>query len=166
MPTNLCYDSRNHIRELRCFKERHTARTVPLTLLAGENSEGKTSFPALVQVLLDITFNLANAGIPNFKKDPYDPGTFDEIAHYRGGRAGRAHTFRAGFCMDHVGSASARKIAKNDRGRIDIEFGRGPSAVPVPIGWHLSRQNTCIKMHLDDADSPFAHLSFGTSRGS
>ncbi|SAY39018.1 AAA family ATPase, partial [Candidatus Synechococcus spongiarum] len=79
------------IENFRCFGKRQTAHLAPLTLLVGENSTGKTSFLALLRALDDLAHN----AIPNFKQPPYDLGSFDEIPHYRGGRAGRAKTFGA-----------------------------------------------------------------------
>ena len=94
---NLCHSPQGAamhsitIENFRCFGERQTARLAPLTLLVGENSTGKTSFLALLRALDDLVHN----DIPDFKRPPYDLGSFDEIAHYRGGRAGRAETFSA-----------------------------------------------------------------------
>ena len=82
------------LSNFRCFGEQQTARLAPLTLLVGENSTGKTSFLALVRALWDIGYRQR---IPDFKEDPYDLGSFDEIAHYRSARGGRADTFLAGF---------------------------------------------------------------------
>ena len=84
------------VTNFRCFAEEQTAPLAPLTILVGENSTGKTSFMALVRVLWDVAFR---DQLPNFKEPPYDLGSFDEIAHYRGGRGGRAQTFEAGFSM-------------------------------------------------------------------
>ena len=57
---------------------------------AGAVRPGQT-FLALLRALNDLAHN----DIPNFKQPPYDLGSFDEIAHYRGGRGGRAEAFRA-----------------------------------------------------------------------
>ncbi len=86
------------VKNFRCFREEQTARLAPLTLLVGENSTGKTSFLALIRALWDAAYARA---IPDFKESPYDLGSFDEIAHYRGGRAGRAESFEAGLLVRH-----------------------------------------------------------------
>ena len=84
------------LKNFRCFREEQTARLAPLTLLVGENSTGKTSFMAMIRALWDVAYRLTD---PDFKEEPYDLGSFDEIAHHRGGRGGRAETFEAGiFC--------------------------------------------------------------------
>ena len=82
------------VENFRCFRGEQHVRLAPLTLLVGENSTGKTSFLALIRALWDAAYRRET---PDFKEAPYDLGSFDEIAHYRGGRAGRANEFRAGF---------------------------------------------------------------------
>ena len=47
----------------------------------------------------------------DFKKDPYDLGSFYEIAHYRGGRGGRATTFEAGFNVAPKATRGKRRQA-------------------------------------------------------
>ena len=81
------------LENFRCFREPQMARLAPLTLLVGENSTGKTSFLALIRALAAIV----SERMPDFKEEPYDLGSFDEIAHHRGGRGGRARSFSAGF---------------------------------------------------------------------
>ena len=74
------------LKNFRCFRDEQTARLAPLTLLVGENSTGKTSFLAMIRILSDIAFSFRN---PDFKEDPYDLGSFDEIAHRRAQGAAR-----------------------------------------------------------------------------
>jgi energy-coupling factor transporter ATP-binding protein EcfA2 len=66
----------------------------PLTLLVGENSTGKTTFLATLA-------NICKPGFPSFKPSfnvpPFDLGTYDSIATYKGGRYGRADSFSLGF---------------------------------------------------------------------
>ena len=82
------------LNNYRCFHEEQTVRLAPLTLLVGENSTGKTSFMAMIRALWDFAYRWR---IPDFKEEPYDLGSFDEIAHHRGAKGGRADTFAAGF---------------------------------------------------------------------
>ena len=110
------------IENFRCFGEKQTARLAPLTLLVGENSTGKTSFLALLRALDDLTHGL----IPDFKRPPYDLGSFDEIAHYRGGRDGRAETFSA-----EVAALSASARSQSDW-RLAIQFDKEGTA-PIPV---------------------------------
>lgn len=80
------------LENYRCFREEQNVVLAPLTLLVGDNSTGKTSFLAMIRALWNRPF-----GDSSFKDHPYDLGSFDEIAHYRGGRGGRADCFKAGF---------------------------------------------------------------------
>ena len=87
------------VRDYRCFHGRQRARLAPLTLIVGENSTGKTSFMAMVRALWDIAHRHT---VPDFKEEPYDLGSFFEIAHHRGARGGRADSFEAGFRVGPV----------------------------------------------------------------
>lgn len=82
------------LKNFRCFHEEQTARLAPLTLLVGENSTGKTSFMAMLRALWDVAYR---GLVPDFKEEPYDLGSFDEIIHRQLGKHGRATTFEAGF---------------------------------------------------------------------
>jgi hypothetical protein len=78
------------IRNFRCFQSIPLVDIRPLTLLVGENSTGKTSFLAALRFAHELFQRGTN---PSFNKDPYSLGSFKEIAHYRGGRPGRADEF-------------------------------------------------------------------------
>ena len=119
------------LKNFRCFRDEQTARLAPLTLLVGENSTGKTSFMALIRALMDA----ASFRTPDFKESPYDLGSFDEIAHHRGARGGRANEFEAGF------SAKPRK--RDPVSRFGFTFGRD-GTTPVPVRRHLARGKTRI----------------------
>lgn len=78
------------IDSFRCFNHVKAVDIRPLTLLVGENSTGKSSFLAGMRLVNELFERGAN---PSFNKDPYSLGSFKEIAHYRGGKAGRAENF-------------------------------------------------------------------------
>lgn len=78
------------IDSFRCFNHVKAVDIRPLTLLVGENSTGKSSFLASLRFINELFERGAN---PSFNKDPYSLGSFKEIAHYRGGKAGRAENF-------------------------------------------------------------------------
>ena len=82
----------------RCFRDDQTARLAPLTLLIGENSTGKTSFLALIRALWDVSYGHR---VPDFKEDPYDLGSFNEIAHQQNSHQAPATSFTAGFEQYH-----------------------------------------------------------------
>jgi hypothetical protein len=78
------------ISNFRCFHDIPLVDIRPITLLVGENSTGKTSFLSALRFVHELFQRGTN---PSFNKDPYSLGSFKEIAHYRGGRAGRADEF-------------------------------------------------------------------------
>ena len=136
------------LENFRCFREKQSVRLAPLTLLVGENSAGKTSFLALVRALWDTAYG---GTIPDFKEPPYDLGSFDEIAHYRGGRGGRATEFKAGF--NAIGrSPKRRKKAVTSIEKsytFEVTFGRHGTA-PVPTRTLYGRNDITIATHTDE----------------
>ena len=140
------------LKNFRCFRDVQKARLAPLTLLVGENSTGKTSFLALIRALWDAAYD---SGTPDFKQGPYDLGSFDEIAHHRGGRGGRADGFEAGFRLtptDSRGMANSFKLA----------FGKSGTA-PVPIRRRISNAEAWTD-ETSELDKYYA-LRVATSRG-
>ena len=122
------------LKNFRCFHEEQTARLAPITLLVGENSTGKTSFLAMIRALCDVVYRHR---VPNFKEDPYDLGSFDEIAHHRGARGGQADTFEAGF--------DATPMRPNEEPyRFKFTFGR-KGTIPVPVGRLIVRGGALIE---------------------
>ena len=77
------------LKNFRCFREEQTVRLAPLTLLVGENSSRKNLFYG-IDLGLYVDIACPARQVPDFKEDPYDLGSFDEIAHHRGARGGRA----------------------------------------------------------------------------
>ena len=149
------------LKNFRCFREEQTARLAPLTLLVGENSTGKTSFMAMIRALWDVAYRRTD---PDFKEEPYDLGSFDEIAHHRGGRGGRADTFEAGFDASHrVTQTDQRAEVATDRlYRFDVKFGRDGTA-PVPV----NRRFSCDDVWIGESYTPLGipMLLWGTPNG-
>lgn len=79
------------LRDFRGFHNQGFVRVRPITLLIGENSAGKSSFLAGMKFILDF---ISGRKEPSFNGDPFQLGTYDQIAHFRGGRGGRAKEFR------------------------------------------------------------------------
>ena len=138
------------LENFRCFRAKQTARLAPLTLLMGENSTGKTSFMAMIRALWDVHGGRA----PDFKEAPYDLGSFDEIAHHRGGRAGRTETFQAGF------EAVEDEVHKPYR--LDATFKKW-GIVPVIASKRLSSNEDWIEACFGDDRS--MTLRVGTGKG-
>ena len=135
------------VKNFRCFREKQTVRLAPLTLLVGENSTGKTSFLALIRALWDVAYPQMT---PDFKEEPYDLGSFDEIAHHRGARGGRADTFEAGFEL------------KNSYFRFEVTFARS-GTVPIPVRRHIANKAVWVEDRLEKDRS--WQLRFGTPNG-
>jgi putative AbiEii toxin of type IV toxin-antitoxin system len=83
------------IRNFRAFYNSPDNPLRPLTFLVGENSTGKSSFLAALRLAWDVAYGGGKR--IDFNEDPFLLGAFDQIAHYRGGRAGRAPNFELGF---------------------------------------------------------------------
>ena len=149
------------LENFRCFRDEQRVRLTPLTLLVGENSTGKTSFMALVRAL----WNAAYGGMaPDFKEAPYDLGSFDEIAHYRGGRAGRAPEFRAGFNAAPNRMNRRTKTTESDARlhRFEVAFSRRGTA-PAPTRWLYAQDDATIAIHITE-DVPW-EIRYKTAKG-
>ena len=88
------------LKNFRCFRDVQKVCLAPLTLLMGENSAGKTSFLAMLRVLMDTVHGQPS----NFKEEPYDLGTFEEIIYHQNGKKqkGQSEYFEAGVALnDH-----------------------------------------------------------------
>lgn len=116
------------LRNFRCFgDEPQTARLAPLTLLVGENSSGKTSLMAMVRAMWDIAYD---ERAPDFKEEPYDLGSFDEIAHR--GRVRGQHTSEFEAAIELPPTRRARNGTNARVSRLVVEFAEKWSA-PVPV---------------------------------
>ena len=148
------------LKNFRCFRGEQTARLAPLTLLVGENSTGKTSFMTMIRVLCDVLYG---GRAPDFKEEPYDLGSFDEIAHYRGGKGGRADSFEAGFqaTFETVQKRRRRSKAKGQTYRFEATFEKNGSA-PVLGKARLCRKDVWIEASRNNQSW---ETSFGTSKG-
>ena len=85
------------LENFRCFAERIEVPIRPLTLLVGENSSGKTSFLAGLRAAYDLRVGAE----PDFNEEPFHLGSYDQLANYRAGRAGRAKSFTIGQRFKH-----------------------------------------------------------------
>ena len=150
------------LKDYRCFREDQTARLAPLTLLVGENSTGKTSFLAIIRALWEFANDYRT---PDFKEDPYDLGSFDEIAHFRGGRGGRAETFVAGFSTmrPNLQKGTSKLLSQ----KFDVTFGKD-GASPVPVGRRFTLGDTRMEDHFEEdiEENHIYVLRVETHRGS
>ena len=144
------------LKNYRCFHDRQTARLAPLTLLVGENSTGKTSFMALIRVLWDVAYGHR---VPDFKKPPYDLGSFDEIVHNRGKGGSRVKVFEAGF------DATPRHDMTVEEGNycFEVTFGENLTA-PVITRRRLTCNDAWIEDRVEKTHP--RQIRFGTPNGS
>ena len=149
------------LENYRCFRERQEARLAPLTLLVGDNSTGKTSFLAMIRALSDVAYQYR---VPNFKVEPYDLGSFDEIAHFRGGRGGRATSFASGFQFtSRVRPSDEAPISvENQADNWNVEFAKRGTA-PLPVGRRLSNKAGDVWIEHEQHDD-MSKVRFGTPR--
>ena len=148
------------IENFRCFRERQTVPLAPLTLLVGENSTGKTSFLALIRALSDLAFD---GRAPNFKAPPYDLGSFDEIAHHRGGRGSRAESFTAGASIRlHSPFTETDEFEAID---LEVRFCKGrDGTAPAPTRQSLKANGAWIDERIDQPNTTYT-AKIGTDRG-
>ncbi len=142
------------VENFRCFRAKQQARLAPLTLLMGENSTGKTSLLALIRAMHDLVFE---GRIPDFKEPPYDLGSFDEIAHHRGSRGGRATRFEAAIRF--------RRAQRAPKKPLEIHYStvfERRSAAPFPVLRRIAAGKAWTEVDETESDP---RIRFGTPRG-
>ena len=123
------------IENVRCFQSKQVVPIKPLTLLVGENSTGKTTFLAAYRIAWDIAYG---SGPIDFNEAPFQLGTYDQVANYRGGRAGRAKTFEIGFEFEEPNERKKTKDKAIDPLQIRCVFAKGetqPMVSEVSFGY-------------------------------
>lgn len=110
----------------RCFAHTEDIRIAPITILVGENSSGKTSFLAALRRLFESFFYSSQN---SFNKDPYFLGSFEQIAHFRGGKAGRAKDFTLSLRLEESDEAEDLFLRQRNSGslRFATRFKKGRS---------------------------------------
>lgn len=139
------------VKNFRCFREEQTVRLAPLTVLVGENSTGKTSLMAMIRALWEVAYSRSE---PNFKREPYDLGSFDDIVHHRGGRGIRASSIEAGFM-------TPARMRSTKFHKYEVAFEKR-GTVPSLCRIRLSIEGAWIKASLENQTW---QISFGTTNG-
>ncbi|NQT11457.1 MAG: AAA family ATPase [Planctomycetes bacterium] len=94
---------------------------------------------------------------PDFNEEPFDWGAYDQIAHFRGGRGGRARTFLIGF-------EQLAKGRRTPRIRVDATFAQR-GAQPRLLRWQMQVQDFSITLNHDTgADTINAVIEAGQQR--
>ncbi len=106
------------VENVRCFAGKHEIPIKPLTFLIGENSSGKSTFLAALATVYDYGYPLR----PRFNDPPYNLGSYDTIATYKGGRYGRAEHFSLGYKEDEASNAveGSKQVIASYTGRQGI----------------------------------------------
>ena len=149
------------VKNYRCFRDEQSARLAPLTLLVGDNSTGKTSFMAMIRILEDLAFG--NDPL-DFKREPYDLGSFDDIIHHqnnRGTSVRQTDSFEAGFCATGVRNFKNQPKETKDY-QFKAIFGEEDTS-PMATKLHLDLGNCWIKVFLS-GNSP--SIQVGNKKGS
>lgn len=150
-------DLRIIIEHVRSFTDRQSIPLRPLTVLVGENSSGKTTFLAAVSAILDpVRFPLS----PGFNESPYNLGTFDTIATFKGGRYGRAREFSIGFDWGNGSRPQPRKVEATFRSDVGNVVLAGISGVSSLGSFRLSISNSAAKLRLQSANQPPIEIPF------
>lgn len=130
------------VENVRCFCNKLTIPVRPLTLLVGENSTGKTTFLAMLQ-------HVSGAGYPelrpSFNVEPFELGTYDSIATFRGGSFGRARHFSVGA---RRGSGSRERTILSTY----ISYKGQPQLSGVMVKWPGGRVSVRIDQSSHEAD--------------
>lgn len=124
----------------------------PITILVGENSAGKTSFLSGVKFATEL---LEGFKEPSFNGDPFQLGTFQQIAHFRGGRGGRAQDFRI-----ELRASVTPKLSDSDAKLITatLTFGSVESQAQLTSIRFSSKQQS-LSMSLTSDENPIDYIA-------
>lgn len=146
------------LENYRCFKSEQRARIAPLTILVGENSTGKSSFLAMVRVLWNLYYNHR---VPNFNEEPFDFGTFNNIAFFGNEDGDTSKTFSAGFRPNY----GTHELQEYLPIWFEVEFGKRGTA-PFPTKLTMKNLEKNLKITLNSSDDNLAQVDIQTNRGS
>lgn len=141
-------DARLEFDSIRCFSSRQEAVLRPITLLVGENSSGKSAFLAICRIASSLVTGSFHESL--FDEPPFRMGAYEQIASYRGGRAGRAKSFSVGVKVGGH-SVSATYVPRNGQpylrewrlsaGKLSMGISRGEGTDSAKVQCVGSRGN-------------------------
>ena len=148
------------LSDVRCFYGDHTIPIKPITVFLGENSTGKSTLLALERLAWDVAYGDPREDI--FNQDPFLLGAYDQIASYRGGKAGRAKSFKIGLSISFV-AKTRQSIECKIIGKFEPIGGQ-----PALVEWVLScgELSVTIKFKEEEKDTIIIQSSLGTAQGS
>jgi AAA15 family ATPase/GTPase len=150
---------RFELQDFRRFHKTNYAEIAPLTVMVGENSSGKTSLLAGIRYILQ---SMSPGVEASFNREPFFLGSYDQIAHYRGGRYGRSSNFALGLHINEQETdffdpddifffLGHRKKRENSYTSVRLVFGNEQSQ---PILNNVSFQNKYLSFVLDRKTLP------------
>lgn len=103
------------LENFRCFVAPREIPLAPLTFLVGGNSSGKTSFLAAIRLAWDAAMT---GNTPNFSAEPFDLGSYHDIASFFGKEHEQAEKFYLGLRLplskfQHPSAPSKITVAAN-----------------------------------------------------
>lgn len=150
------------LENVRGFVGKHSLTVKPVTILVGENSSGKTTLLSALSSALQPDFPTADG----FNRAPFELGSFDTIATYRGGKYGRALTFSIGWEGVPSGSYFIRATFHSHHGipRVrSVEVSKGSARLSGDANtgeWTVTTDSAnTIKFRSDTADAKAFSLS-------
>ena len=160
------------LENVRSFAGAHEIPTKPLTIIVGENSSGKTTFLSMLSAMFSPESQFPSR--PAFNEPPYDLGSYDTIATFKGGKYGRARRFSLGYedpekdehftasYVSRVGQPTLSQIRlSRSWGNLSLTFEGTKTAIDVNIP--ASENEPAIEIHSErDTVLPFVNMrSFG-----
>ena len=106
------------LQNFRCFRGEQRGKLRPITLLVGENSTGKSSFMAGYMVVDQCFREDILNDEPDFNRDPFELGSFKDIAYTANRKGSEATEFRIGIGFDK------NLLGEDGNSELDICFTR------------------------------------------
>ena len=120
-------DRFNHSRKLSLLSEQADRSNFPAYPTGRRNSAGKSSFLSIIRSLAGLA---TDSQIPDFKEEPFDLGSFDEIVFNGGTKKSRPIWFKAGCRLKLPRS---RRSAENSNSTtFDFKF-ESLGTAPYPV---------------------------------
>ena len=146
--------------DFRCYGQGEPVEIRPITLLVGENSAGKTSFLAGLRFVLE---SLSRQSRNPFNRDPYFLGGFDQIAHYKGGRGGRAKSFCMSIYVPSSPNGRGRSPNAADEVAHRFSFAKG-APQPELQSYRFSTDETETELSLEASTPELTVIRHGDSK--
>lgn len=138
------------VKHFRCFTNTGILPLRPLTFLVGENSTGKTSFLSAIRLAWDIAYSPRRL---DFNEEPFLLGAFDQIANFRGGRAGRAENFEFDFQITTPLWSRTTKASRSPNSQVRYKTGfRRAGSHPVISSQSLQWPNYSLSVTFSETD--------------